>query len=179
MWADDARGVNRCGFRSEEPGSSIRAQARRCGANPSPRSWPRICSCKCSGWHFEEMPGEVRPASRAFSKKAGTVRRLPAADAGRSLPHFVPVQQCPAPHPTSLREATQSICSANAGPASWRGIRAAPSRLTEMCANRCTGMNRPCCRNSRKTPPSLLRSRPNHGILRHLRAEAPQKVERR
>ena len=50
-------------------------EARRCGANPSPRSWPRICSCKCSGWHFEEMPGEVRPAGGRFSKKARTSRR--------------------------------------------------------------------------------------------------------
>ena len=74
--------------------------ARRFGANPSPRSW--------RGWHFEEMPGEVRPASGTFSKKARTSRRPTAASAGRPSPHLAAVQQRPAPHPTSLREATLS-----------------------------------------------------------------------
>ena len=46
-------------------------EARRRGANPSPRSWPRICSCKCSGWHFEEMPDEVRAVAERFRKGLG------------------------------------------------------------------------------------------------------------
>ena len=46
-------------------------KARRRGANPSPRSW--------RGWHFEEMPGEVRAAGRTSSKNAQTSRRPPAS----------------------------------------------------------------------------------------------------
>ena len=68
-----------------------------------------------------------RPAERS-RRGLGRHGDNPQRVAGMPSPYLLTAQQRPAPHPTSLREATQSICSANAGPASWRGIRAAPSR---------------------------------------------------
>ena len=106
-----------------------RIQARRCGANPSPRSWPRICSCKCSGWHFEEMPGEVREVAARFRRRPGRhgdhLQRTPA---GLRL-FLLPCSDVP--HLTRPRFARppKAFAKANAGPASWRGIRAASSRL--------------------------------------------------
>ena len=62
--------TNCCGVGVGRPDAAPNKTRRR-GVYPSPRSWPRICSCKCSGWHFEEMPGEVRPVAEGIRRRQG------------------------------------------------------------------------------------------------------------
>ena len=106
---------------------------RRRGANPSPRSWPRICGANALGGLAKR--GRVRCGTLLHGQK---IRRRHAGDALRvvsvtSEPSSRAFRRPPAPHPAFLRNATQSICSANAGPASWRGICAASSRQFPRC----------------------------------------------
>ena len=128
MWGEGrARGI---GFRIQvelwtlEKGTTVRRA-------PSPRSWPRICSCKCFGWLDKVEPGEVRPAAERFRRgREHYGDQLQRAPTGFRL-IFSPCSNVP--HLTRPRFARppRAFARANAGPASWRGIRAAPSRLTQ------------------------------------------------
>ena len=103
-------------------------KTRRRGANPSPRSWPRICGANALGGLAKR--GRVRCGTLLHGQK---IRRRHAGDALRvvsvtSEPSSRAFRWPPAPHPAFLRNATLSSFVE-------RDLRRVVAPISEMCAN--------------------------------------------